>query len=173
MNLATTLLAPGTVRVERLLPGPVERVWAYIVDAEKRATWFCGGEFELREGGRVRLQFDNDSLSSDKSPPEKYRSVGKSAFEGVMTRYEPMRLLAHTWPWDSGDTEVTYELTPRGREVLLAITHRRLDGSPLPVNVMSGWDVHTGILEDVLSGVEPRPFWKTHAALEKAYEAAV
>ena len=35
------------------------------------------------------------------------------------------------------------------------------------------WDVHTGILEDVLNGVEPRPFWTTHAALEKAYAAAV
>ncbi len=167
MNLATTLVEPGTVRLERLLPGPAERVWEYLVDAGKRATWFCGGEFELRKGGRVRLVFDNNRLSSETNAPAKYKDVAGKSFEGVMTRYEPKRLLAHTWPWDSGNTEVTYELAPRGKEVLLVITHRRLDGSPLPANVMSGWDVHSGILADVLTGVEPRPFWTTHAQLEK------
>ena len=74
-----------------------------------------------------------------------------------------MRALAHTWTWNGGDTEVTYELTPKGKDVLLAIVHRRL-GKDLTPSVMGGWDVHTGILEDVLKGVEPRPFWTTHDA---------
>jgi hypothetical protein len=38
---------------------------------------------------------------------------------------------------------------------------------------MSGWDVHSGILSDLLNGVEPRPFWATHAKLEKEYTAAL
>jgi hypothetical protein len=38
---------------------------------------------------------------------------------------------------------------------------------------MGGWDVHTGILEDVLRGVEPRPFWTTHAKLEQQYAATL
>lgn len=29
----------------------------------------------------------------------------------------------------------------------------------------------TGILADVLNGAEPRPFWSTHARLEREYEA--
>jgi hypothetical protein len=41
------------------------------------------------------------------------------------------------------------------------------------MSIMSGWDVHTGILADVLNGVEPRPFWTTHAKLEKEYAASV
>ena len=171
MNAPVTLVEPGTVRLERLLPGPVERVWAYLTEADKRARWLAGGEFDLRVGGRARMEFDNDSLSSDKSRPEKYRNVGSSKFEGVITRLEPMRLLAYTWTWDSGDTEVSFELTPRGEQVQLVIVHRRLDGRAMPVNVMSGWDVHTGILEDVLNGVEPRPFWATHSQLEKQYAA--
>ena len=57
-SLPATLLAPATVRMERLLPGPVERLWAYLTESKKRATWFCGGEFELRVGGHARLQFD-------------------------------------------------------------------------------------------------------------------
>ena len=27
----------ATVRLERMLPGPIERVWAYLVEPEKRA----------------------------------------------------------------------------------------------------------------------------------------
>ena len=46
-------------------------------------------------------------------------------------------------------------------------------GAKFTTGVMGGWDVHTGILADVLNGVEPRPFWKTHAALEKEYAAAL
>ena len=166
---ATTLVEPGTVRLERLLPGPVERVWAFLTESEKRARWFAGGEFELRVGGRARLEFDHARLSSDKNPP----GVGSPTFDGVITRLEPLRVLAHTMKWDSGDTEVTYELSPRGKQVLLVITHRRLGNRDLTISVMSGWDVHTGILADVLAGVEPRPFWSTHAALEKEYAQAV
>jgi hypothetical protein len=36
---------------------------------------------------------------------------------------------------------------------------------------MGGWDVHTGILADVLSGAEPRPFWKTHSEVAAGYAA--
>ena len=36
---------------------------------------------------------------------------------------------------------------------------------------MGGWDVHTGILADILNGIEPRPFWTTHSKLESEYAA--
>jgi uncharacterized protein YndB with AHSA1/START domain len=172
MTRPVTVVEPGTVRLERLLPGPVERVWAYITESEKRAKWICGGELELRVGGKVRLEFDSNSLSSDKSPPPKYQGHAKHASRGVVTRLEPMRLLAHTWTWESGDTEVTYELTPRGKDVLLTIVHSRVDRGAT-ASVMSGWDVHTGVLADVLNGVEPRPFWKTHTRLEAEYGASL
>jgi len=173
MNLPVTVIEPGTVKLQRLLPGPIERVWAYITESDKRARWLARGEFDLRVGGKIRLEFDNSKLSSDDPVPEKYKDRGRGQFDGVITRLEPMRLLAHTWAWNGGDTEVSYELTPRGKDVLLVIVHRRLEGRDLQVSVMGGWDVHTGILEDVLKGVEPRPFWATHAQLEKEYAAAL
>jgi uncharacterized protein YndB with AHSA1/START domain len=166
-----TLVEPGTIRLERLLPGPVERAWSYLVEGDKRAKWLCGGEWELRVGGKVVMEFDNARLSADKGAPGETR--GKHTGGGVVTRYEPMRLIAHTWALNVGDTEVSYELTPQGSNVLLTIVHRRLDGRDLVLNVMGGWDVHTGILEDVLAGREPRPFWKEHARLVKDYEAAL
>ena len=139
---------------------------ACITESKKRATWFCGGEFELRVGGRAEMQFDNNKLSRDHN-----KGSGPRTFEGVITRLEPLRALAHTMKWDSGDTEVTYELSPRGKDVLLTITHTGLSARDVRLGVMGGWDVHTGILADVLNGVEPRPFWSTHAMLEKQYAA--
>lgn len=173
MTRPVTVIEPGTVKLERLLPGPIERVWAYITEADKRAKWLCGGRFELRVGARIRMEFDNNSLSSDKDAPPKYKGREKKGFDGVVTRLEPMRLLAHTWTWDSGDTEVIYQLEPRGKEVLLTIVHRRVEGKDATASVMAGWDVHTGILADVLNGAEPRPLWKTHTRLEQEYGAAL
>jgi uncharacterized protein YndB with AHSA1/START domain len=167
-----TLVEPGTVRLERLLPGPVERVWAYITESDKRAKWLAAGEFDLRVGGRVHLEFDNAKLSAGSATPEKYKDRGTGQFDGVITRLEPMKLLAHTWTWNGGDTEVTYELTPRGKDVLLTIVHKRL-GKELVPSVMGGWDVHSGILSDILSGRPPRPFWSTHEKLEQEYAAAL
>jgi uncharacterized protein YndB with AHSA1/START domain len=167
-QLPVTLVEPGTVKLERLLPGPIERVWTYITESDKRAQWLAAGEFDLRVGGKVRLEFDNGRLPNEKPLPAKYKDRGKGQFEGVITRLEPPRLLAHTWKWDSGDTEVSYELAPRGKQVLLTIVHRRLSKT-LVGNVMGGWDVHSGILEDLLNGVEPRPFWATHDKVNAEY----
>ncbi|HEY7238045.1 MAG TPA: SRPBCC family protein [Burkholderiales bacterium] len=173
MNRPVTVIEPGTVKLQRLLPGPLARVWAYITESDKRAKWLAAGEFDLRVGGKIRLEFDNSKLSSDGVVPEKHKDRGRGKFDGVITRLEPMRLLAHTWPWNGGDTEVSYELTPRGTDVLLVIIHRRLQGRDLQASVMGGWDVHSGILEDLLKGVDPRPFWTTHEQVEKDYAAAL
>ena len=170
---SATMVEPGTVKMERLLPGPVERVWAYLTESDKRATWLAAGEFDLRIGGEIRLEFDNDKLPNDEPAPAKYAGKGKHSFAGKITRLEPLRLLAHTWLWDSNETEVTYELTPRGKDVLLTIVHRRLQPRDLAMSVMSGWDTHSGILSDVLNGVAPRPFWATHSRLEGEYAARV
>jgi uncharacterized protein YndB with AHSA1/START domain len=173
MNRPVTLLEPGTVKLERLLPGPVERVWAYLTESDKRAKWLCAGTFDLRVGGKVKLEFDNRKLSVGEEVPPRFKGREVHGFEGVITRLETNRVLSHTWTWEGASTEVTYELTPRGKEVLLVIVHRRLEGRDLVASVMGGWDVHTGILEDILKGVEPRSFWKTHTRLEKEYGATL
>jgi len=165
-----TLIPPSTVRFERLLPGPVERVWAYLTESNKRATWLAAGEFDLRVGGKIELHFENDKLTDDKVPEGK---GGRHSFEGRITRLEPLRVLAHSWNWDGKDSEVVYELTPKGKDVLLTIHHRLPDDRNLKIGVSGGWVVHTGILADLLNGVKPRPFYTTHERLKKEYEAIV
>ena len=166
----------ATFVIERDFKAAPAKVFDAFANPQSKAKWFGGPEdwdksnntFDLRVGGKVRLEFDNSRLPNEKPLPAKYKEAGKGQFEGVITRLEPNRLLTHTWPWKSEQSEVTYELTPRGKQVLLTIVHRRLS-KELVSKVMGGWDVHSGILEDILNGVEPRPFWATHDKLEPEY----
>lgn len=165
-----TLIPPATVRLERLLPGPIERVWAYLTESKKRATWLAAGEFDLRIGGKVELHFENDKLPNDVVPEGK---GGRNSFEGRITRLEPLKALGHTWIWNGKETEVLYELAPKGKDVLLTIHHKLQDERGIKVGVSAGWVVHTGILADTLNGVTPRPFYTSHERLQKEYEAAI
>ena len=63
------VIAPGTVRLERLLPGPIERVWDYLTDSQKRGMWLAAGAMELRVGGRVEHIFRNGALTENDDPP--------------------------------------------------------------------------------------------------------
>lgn len=166
-----TATGPDTVRLERLLPGPIERVWAFITEPEKRAKWLAGGEMELRVGGRVQLEFLHANLSNEKTPPERYRHMecGHS-LSGTVTRCEPPRLISFTWGDTASPSEVTFELTERGKHVLLTLTHTRLATRKDMIGVAGGWHAHLGILTDLLEGRPPRPFWTTHAEVAAEYE---
>jgi uncharacterized protein YndB with AHSA1/START domain len=163
------IVAERTVRIERLLPGPAERVWAYLADPEKRRLWLAGGAMELAPGGRVEHLFRHPELSSEPTP-ERYRDFDSSpVMLGEVTECDPPRRLAYTWPGDGGSSEVTFELFPEGRNILLVLTHRRLANTQTMISVASGWDAHLGILIDRLNDEEPRGFWSAHARLEAHY----
>src|SRR5262245_47251223 len=115
---------PGTVRFERLLPGPIERVWAYLTESEKRGKWLASGEMELRVGGRVELKFHHADLSPHVEPiPDKYKQYENGHISyGRIIKCEPRHLLSFMWGEESGkDSEVTFELTPHDGQVLLVL----------------------------------------------------
>ena len=88
-----------TVRFERLLPGPIERVWAYLTESEKRRKWLASGDMDLRVGGRAALRFNHSELTPHQEvTPEKYREYdGSTVVYWEITRCEPPRLLAARW----------------------------------------------------------------------------
>jgi uncharacterized protein YndB with AHSA1/START domain len=155
-----------TFRIERLLPGPIERVWSYITDPEKRQKWFGGGPMEVRTDGRVELQFRFSELSSETTPAEQEDSCEVA---GLVTQCEPPRLLSYTWGTEADASEVSLDLEARGEQVLLVITHRRLKNREMAVKVASGWHTHLEFLCDHLNNREPRPFWTTKTHLESEY----
>ncbi len=161
-----------TLRLQRILPGPIERVWTYLTESDKRGKWLARGSMELRVGGRVELNFRNAELTPHQEiPPDRYKNRRGKSLRGRITRCDPPRLLSYTWNEDSGSpSEVTFELTPQGADVLLVLTHHRLGDRTAMLSVAGGWHTHLGILVDHMNGREPRPFWSTYARLEAEYE---
>lgn len=163
------IIGPGTLRIERLLPGPIERAWAFLTESEKRGKWLASGPMELRVGGSVELNFLHSSLTPVVEPtPERFKEIEEGCgFTGEILQVEPPRLLAFTW---GGGSEVTFELAPRDEKVLLTITHRKLDDPEERVDVAAGWHTHLGILEDHVAGQSPRAFWSNWERLEAEYQ---
>ena len=170
MNDYATRIARDAIRLERLLPGPIERVWAFLTESDKRARWLAAGEMELKPGGKVELNFDHNKISPEPTPA-KYRDM-PMGFTGKVMRCDPPRLLMFSWMESHGShSEVTFELAERAEKVLLTITHRKLEDRNALLSVSGGWDVHVGILEDVLTDQAPRGFWSSHAKREQEYAA--
>ena len=104
-----------------MLPGPIERVWAYLTDGELRRKWLAAGSMEMQVGAPFEFVWRNDELSD---PPGK-RPEGfpdEHRMQSRITELDPLRKISFTWN-NSGD--VTFELEPRGERRL---AHR--DPSP-------------------------------------------
>lgn len=168
-----TIVSPGTIRFERSLPGPIDKVWAYLTESEKRGKWLASGEMDLFEGGKVHLFFHHQDLSPLPDPiPEKYKDMKDGHhFTGTITKFNAPHLLAFTW---EGNSEVTFELTEQEDKVLMILTHRHLgDKKNIQVSVASGWHNHVDILIANLTGAIPQGFWSRHAALEVVYNTLI
>jgi uncharacterized protein YndB with AHSA1/START domain len=170
-----TVTAADTVRFDRLLPGPIERVWAFLTEPEKRAQWLAGGPMELRVGGKVELNFRHSELSpQSETVPERFKKYEEHTTHGRITRCEPPRLLSYTWGGEPGGaSEVSFELSPQGDKVRLVLVHRRLPDRRSMVSVAGGWHTHLGILADRLGGRAPSGFWSVLLEVEGEYEKRI
>lgn len=162
----------GAIRFERLLPGPIERVWEYITDPDKRRTWLASGPMDLRKGGEMELVWRNSELASpDETVPEKYAShAGEHRMKGRVLRVEAPHLLVHSW---DEDAEVEYRLEERGDKVLLTVINRRLSGRSALVSVGGGWHTHLEMLQARLEERDPPRFWDMVVRLEPEYEKRI
>jgi uncharacterized protein YndB with AHSA1/START domain len=163
----------GAIRFERLLPGPIERVWEYLVDSDKRGTWLASGAMDARPGGEFEYIWRNSELTDHDDPvPEKYAKYAEHRMKAHIIEADPPYRLVHGWD-EEGETpnEVTFELAERGDKVLLTLTHRRLSGRAGMLSVASGWHTHLDILQAKLEGRDPPPFWTAHARVEEDYES--
>lgn len=162
------LIEPMTVRIERMLPGSPELVWSYLTDSELRGQWLATGDMPQQPGGKVELVWRNDDLSGrDEQRPADIPAERRMACEVI--RAEPPRLLV--LGWGASGSEVTFELTPKGSEVLLTLTHRRLPDRGNLLGVSAGWHAHLDILVGKLRGGELPLFWANWSRLRGEYDA--
>src|ERR1700759_4927443 len=75
-----------TVVFERLLPGPVERVFEYLWDGKKRGEWFASGAMPTMPGERFHMRFKHSDYSPHKSPPpERMKEVDEKGHDSTNT----------------------------------------------------------------------------------------
>ncbi|WP_417719529.1 SRPBCC family protein [Salipiger sp.] len=161
-----TLAEPGTLTIQRFLPGPIERVWDHLTDSELRRKWLAGGVMTPEVGSTVTLTWRNDELSTP--PGERPEEFGKEhSLDSRITVYEPPHRLGFTW-W--GDGTVLIELAAKGDRVLLTLTHDDLTSAQGRVMVGAGWHAHLDMLVARVSGTEPSPFWDRWLALREDYD---
>jgi uncharacterized protein YndB with AHSA1/START domain len=132
------------VRFERILPGPVERIWTYLTDTSLLPGWFGEGTIEPRAGGAVRLMDGH--------------------IRGVVTLWEPPSRLSYSWnvfnPGENisayPESYLTIELVPRGDEVVLTLTHLPVLEGFEKQNAM-GWHTYLDMLSAAVRGESAEP----------------
>jgi uncharacterized protein YndB with AHSA1/START domain len=143
-----TFVKLAGVKLERLLPGPITRVWDHLTRPELLPTWFGDkSSIEPRVGGAVRLMDGH--------------------IRGTVTQWSPPERLSYTWnvfgPGDQPDATSAYPqsyltltLETRGDQVLLRLDHMPVLERFEKQNAM-GWHTFIDILSDTLRNQPPLP----------------
>lgn len=166
-----TQLESGALRFARDLPGPIERVWSFLVDPEKRAQWFCGGTMGTAPGDRFVLDFDHDRISHEPVPDSYAELEGGIAMEAELLAIDPPRLLEFQWIDDARPVRI--ELEDRGDRVRMVLIQSPPDDFDELTGAAGGWQAHLGILADRLAGDTPRGFWSEHEQARRHYQRAL
>ncbi|MDO9166239.1 MAG: SRPBCC family protein [Rhodoferax sp.] len=160
------LTEPATLTLQRLLPGSIERVWAYLTESPLRQQWLAAGTMTLEPGAPFELVWRNDELSDTPGQrpagfPEEQRMPSR------ITELDPPRKLAFTW---QGSGDVSFELAELGDQVLLTVVHRRLPDRSTLTMVGAGWHMHLDLLVASMKGEAKAPFWEGWSRLRQVYE---
>jgi uncharacterized protein YndB with AHSA1/START domain len=159
------LAEPTTLRIERQLPGPIDRIWSYLTDSDLRRQWLAAGAMEQMVGAPVELTWRNDELTNP--PGERPEGMGaEHSMTCEVVAIDAPRLLAISWGSTGG---VTFTLEEKGSEVLLTIVHKRVEDPSVLLNVSAGWHSHIDVLEARLRGTTPVPHWENFVQLRDVY----
>ena len=159
------LIEPATLRMQRLLPGPVERVWSYLTEERLRRQWLCSGVMELKAGAPFEWVWRNDELTSPSGERPEGFDEEKRMQGRILDIHAPYKL-SYDWP---GVGQVTFELEPQGKNTLLTVIHERIPDRRTALGVSAGWHAHLDLLATRMANGKAQPFWDTMTRLRKEY----
>jgi uncharacterized protein YndB with AHSA1/START domain len=161
-----TLTEPTTLKIQRLLPGPIERIWAYLTESDQRRKWLAAGKMEMKVGAPFEFVWRNNELTDP--PGERPAGFGEEhRMKSRITELDPPHKISFVW---EGSGDVSIELEATGKDVLLTLVHRRLPNRSTMLGVSAGWHMHLDVLVARARGEEPAPFWDGWARLRKEYD---
>jgi uncharacterized protein YndB with AHSA1/START domain len=160
---------PLTITIQRKLPGPVERIWSYLTDSDLRRQWLASGIMPSAAGVQFQLTWRNDELAdTPEGRPEGFPA--EHSMQSEILVFEPPHRLVFSWPPRG---EVSFELQPIGKSVLLTLTHKRISDRRNMVMIGAGWHMHLDILAARARGEKPESFWKGWNRLKQDYESRI
>lgn len=161
------VLAPDkSLRIQRRLPGPIDRVWAHLTDSDLRSQWLASGDMLLQAGASFELVWRNDELShSPDERPEGFPAESRAVCQFI--EVDPPRYMRYIWP---GVGEVSMKLESLEDDVLLTVTHRQLVGERLILNVSAGWHAHLALLVARVEGTARPSLWAVWKQARAEYE---
>ncbi len=163
---------PDSIRLERLLDAPAEKVWRYLTQAELREQWFMGGT-DARPDGEFELVVDHDKLSSEDPPyPESHECYKGAVWTEKVLKFDPPRVLETTFQGGKNGI-VTYELFPEGGRTRLVLTHREITSPSGFQDFGGGWTSHLAVLGEILAGRTVPDFWALHRECREAVAKAL
>jgi len=138
-------IAPDTIRFERVLLAPIERVWNALTTPAGLAAWLGAATVDLREGGSFLLDF------------------GGSEMRGRILAYDPPTRLVLFWQEFDDDgavaefgvpadfhSELSFELTGLAKGTKLTLVHRLIAGDDVMASFFGGWHAHLEALRAAL-----------------------
>ena len=127
----------AVVRFERWFTASAGELWSALTDPDRMGRWL-GAEVSIvaSAGGAIRLRWEEGE-----------------EMEGVITAFEPERLLAFTWgePALGVESAVRFELRPEGDRTLLIFEHVGVPADQA-AGFGAGWHGHLDSLAATLAG---------------------
>lgn len=143
-----------TLRYERLLNHPIERVWAALTDPEELIGWLAEAELDLVEGGSISLTWQN-VISSEQVEQYDIRGFEDKDLEertpvtGTITRVDRPHLLEYET--DSFGL-MRWELREQDGGCLLTFSSTLDAPEEMLTQMLAGWHQHLDGLNEALAG---------------------
>jgi uncharacterized protein YndB with AHSA1/START domain len=142
----------STIRFERRLAHPIERVWEAITDPAQVIRWWGKLDSDMAEGGNFSLLWLNEGDEGE-----------NSGFRGTLTEFDPPRVLetrgvwgAEGEAWGETPTLLRFELEPQGGGTILRFTNTLELPEEFATKTPAGWHWHLDALAGVLEGAPDR-----------------
>ena len=155
----------ATLRLEREVRGPIERVWDYLIKAELREQWISDNAMPETVGGSYSVTWDDGE-------------GGTAGITFTVRAIEPPHVLEFMWTdlasvgGVPNDSIVRFELAAKPNDrVQVILTHRLVPATERP-SIGAGWHSHLDRLRAVLDGNPGPTADERYAEIAPHYETA-
>jgi uncharacterized protein YndB with AHSA1/START domain len=169
-----------TIQFVRILPGPIEKIWSYLEDSDKRGQWFAKGVLPKNVGDTFEMRFKHSELSPHQAAaPERMKEVDKNGHGSTnrLLAFEPPHRLTFTFGSDTRPETasrveflLSQEGDPKDNRVRLTLTHSKIPDRDYMLGVSGGWHAHLAILQYRAEGKTPPAFWDVWRQYDGVYD---